>query len=164
MMSSAKQSNTIIRTLSQHFTKWRIKINCDKTQAILFKFNQGFKRNPTVPLTFNGSTIALEKKVRYLGIQIDKKVNFNSHLDASRVKALNNFKASYPLLHWRSKLSTSNKLTLYKTVIRPKITYASPVRADTNQTNMNKLQTAQNKILNSWTSSKFSDSNITFYF
>lgn len=40
-----------------------------------------------------------------------------------------------------------NKLILYKTVIRPKITYASPVWINTATTNINKLQVIQNKIL-----------------
>lgn len=53
--SAAKQSNTIIRNLAmalprihKYFTKWRIKINSEKTQAILFKFNQSTKRMPTM--------------------------------------------------------------------------------------------------------------------
>lgn len=33
LLASAKQSNTVIKTFI--FDKWRIKVNCEKTQAIL---------------------------------------------------------------------------------------------------------------------------------
>lgn len=152
--SSAKQSNKIIKSLSNglerlhsYFTKWRIKINHDKTQAILFKFNRSQRRNPTVPLMFNGTVIPLSKEVKYLGATIDEKINFNSNTDSCATKAMNGFKALYPIMHCRSKLSTSNKLTLYKAIIRPKIAYAAPVWHMMNQSNMGKLQVTQNKIL-----------------
>ena len=143
---TAKQSNTIIRTLEKglvhihkYFSKWKIKINCDKTQAILFKFNRARRRNPTIPLTFNGSTIRLDKEVNYLGATIDDKTNFNSHNDACTAKAMNSFKSLYPILHSRSKLSTQLKLTLYKSIIRPKITYASPAWDGISYSNTMKL-------------------------
>lgn len=48
-----------------------------------------------------------------------------------------------------SRLSTKLKLTLHKTIIRPKITYASPSWDNISSTAMNKLQLMQNKILKS---------------
>jgi len=154
ILSSAKQSNTIIKNLSvaltrihKYFVKWKIKVNCEKTQAILFKFNQSSKRNPTRDLYFNGSLINFKTDVTYLGIIIDEKLNFGKHIESCRVKALNSFKAIYPLLNRRSKLSTESKLTLYKVIIRPKITYGSPVWITTSQSNLKKLKVTQNKIL-----------------
>ncbi len=154
IMSSAKQSNKIIRSLTNglvrlhnYFTMWRIKINCEKTQAILFKFNRAKKRKPTVPLMFNGSVVPLLQNVKYLGATIDEKSNFCANTESLSTKAINSFKALYPLLHSRSKLSTTNKMLLYKSVIRPKITYASPVWYGMSQSNLNKLQVTQNKIL-----------------
>lgn len=70
IISSAKQSNTIIKNLSDAlakihkcFVKWKIKVNCEKTQAILFKFNQSPRRIPTRDLFFNGSLISLKTDV-----------------------------------------------------------------------------------------------------
>lgn len=154
IISGAKQSNTIIKRLNKamsqindYFSKWRIKINPEKTQAIIFKFNRSARRIPTIPLSFIGSIICLEKEVSYLGATIDEKVSFNAHTEISIAKALKCFSAIYPLLHSRSKLSTVNKLTLYKTVIRPKITYGAPAWICTSETNIKKLQRTQNKIL-----------------
>lgn len=156
ILATAKHSNKVIRTLSlalarihAYFTKWKIKINCDKTQAILFKFNRARRRNPTIPLLFNGSTINLVRVVKYLGVTIDDNLNFNSHIEEGRTKALKSFNALYPLLCRKSRLSTPLKLTLFKSVIRPKITYASPVWDSISKTALNKLQLVQNKILKS---------------
>lgn len=154
ILSEAKQSNTIIKRLekalsriNEYFTKWRIKINADKTQAIIFKFNRARRRNPSIPLTFNGSTIDLAREVTYLGVTLDDRLSFNAHTERCRTKVLKCFSAIYPLLHSRSKLSTANKLILYKTMIRPKITYAAPVWISTSETNIKNLQRTQNKIL-----------------
>lgn len=156
ILAAGKQSNKIIRTLATalvrihaYFTRWKIKINCDKTQAILFKFNRARRRNPTIPLVFNGTTINLVRVVKYLGASIDDNVNFNPHIDDCKAKALKSFNALYPILSNRSRLSTRLKLLLYKTVIRPKITYASPAWENISCTTMNKLQVMQNKILKS---------------
>lgn len=154
IISEAKQSNTIIKRLekalsriNEYFTKWRIKINAEKTQAILFKFNRARRRNPSISLTFNGNNIVLKKEVTYLGVKLDDKLLFTAHIETCRTKALKCFSAIHPLLHHRSRLSTANKLILYKTMIRPKITYAAPVWISTNTTNIRNLQRTQNKIL-----------------
>ena len=152
--STAKSSNTVIKSLAtalsridNYFKKWRIKVNNEKTQAILFKFNQSKKRIPTQRLVFNGSIINLRTEVKYLGVTIDHKLNFGAHIDACRTKAINCFKSMYPLLCRKSKLSTHNKLTLYKAIIRPKMTYGSPVWSVAAASTISKLQLTQNKIL-----------------
>ncbi len=154
ILSASKQSNTIMKNISKglthihkYFTKWRIKINSEKTQAILFKFNRSSKRIPTQDLMFNGLTIDLQPVVTYLGFKLDHKRNFADHLQWCGIKALNSFKALYPLLCKRSHLSMENKMILYKSVIRPKMAYASPVWINASTTNINKLQVIQNKIL-----------------
>ena len=53
----------------------------------------------------------------------------------------------YLLLNKNSGMSTSNKLLIYKTVIRPVITYACPAWSLTSRINLNKLQVLQNKFL-----------------
>lgn len=78
---------------------------------------------------------------------LDDRLSCNAHTESCRTKALKCFSAINPLLHSRSKLSTLNKLILYKTMIRPKITYAAPVWISTNQRNIDNFQRTQNTIL-----------------
>ena len=51
------------------------------------------------------------------------------------------------MLHRRSKLNIDNKILLYKTAIRPIITYSCPVFTNIANVHKAKLQTLQNKIL-----------------
>jgi hypothetical protein len=55
--------------------------------------------------------------------------------------------ALFPLLARDSTLSPHNKLTLYKLLIRPILTYAAPVWSNTSNTNYRHLQTLQSKCL-----------------
>lgn len=132
--TSAKQSNTIItrlntalQQLSQYFAKWRIKLNSAKTQAILFPFDNKRKRIPTKKLNERQLTIELSNTVNYLGIVFDKKLNFAHHLTAALNKSNKCYRALLPLLAPKSKLSICNKKLIYASIIRPIMSYASPV-------------------------------------
>lgn len=52
-----------------------------------------------------------------------------------------------PLLNRQSNLSPYTKLRIYKSLVRPVITYAAPVWSSTSDTNFSKLQVVQNKAL-----------------
>jgi hypothetical protein len=53
----------------------------------------------------------------------------------------------FPLLARDSTLTLSNKLTLYKLVIRSILTYAAPVWSNTSSSNYRRLQISQSKCL-----------------
>lgn len=151
---SANRTKTIINHLqnaldeiNEYSRKWRIKINAAKTQAIVFPFNQQRKRRPTQLLRLAGTDIHFSSSVKYLGICLDGKLNFAEHVQSTAVKGLNCIRSLYPLLARRSKLSTINKLRIYKAIIRPIITYASPVWLGAASTHIKKLQVLQNKCL-----------------
>lgn len=55
--------------------------------------------------------------------------------------------ALYPLIGRKSVLNTNNKMRLYKAIIRPIMTYASPVWSSAATSNQKQLQTMQNKCL-----------------
>jgi len=55
--------------------------------------------------------------------------------------------ALFPLLARDSTLASHNRLTLYKLLIRPILTYAAPVWSNTSNTKYRHLQTLQSKCL-----------------
>lgn len=57
------------------------------------------------------------------------------------------FNALSPLLNRRSILSSSTKMAIYKTLIRPCLTYSCPVWSNTSLSNYKNLQVIQNKAL-----------------
>lgn len=132
---------------SNYFSKWKIKINDEKTQAILFPYNKSPKRIPTRKLFIQGTEIPFSKSIKYLGITFDEKLTFKEHLTNVCVKATRCSKALYPLLNRRSKLDTRNKLLLYKLCISPILTYGCVVWKDCAKTHKKKAQIIQNKNL-----------------
>lgn len=152
--TSSKQSNVIIKRLAQaledlekYFIKWKIKINANKTQAILFPFDNKRRRIPSTALKYGNQTIELDKSVNYLGINFDTKLTFGTHITKTIEKANKCFRALYPLIAPRSRLSTINKFMIYTAVIRPIMSYGSPIWASAALSHTHKLNIMQNKII-----------------
>lgn len=154
LMSSAKHTKTIINKLhsglkscNKFFRKWKIRLNASKTQAIVFPYNNSPKRKPTTQLIFGGEEIKFSKTATYLGFELDGKTTFGPHIKIAAEKSLKCFKSLYPLLARNSKLSLHNKNILYKSMIRPIMTYGCPVWHKAAFTHIKKLQVVQNKCL-----------------
>lgn len=154
IFTSAKRSNTITKRLNntlielkQYFHQWKIKLNATKTQAILFPFDNKRKRIPTVSIKDDQNPIELTNTVNYLGITFDKKLNFGQHVSSAQNKSFKCYRALLPLLAPKSKLSQCNKKLIYSTIIRPIMSYASPVWSTAANTHTQKLNVLQNKII-----------------
>ena len=127
--------------LGDWFSKWRFEVNPEKSVAVLFPR----KRYETVSTIYlQGKPIPWESKVKYLGVVLDSKLSFRPHITYVRNKATYVMNRLYPLICKRSKMSLRNKLTLYKTCIRPVMTYACVVFS---HTKIDLLQRVQNKFL-----------------
>lgn len=154
-ISSGKLSNAIIKKMEnalksteKYFNIWKIKVNQDKTQAILFPFNKSPKRIPNLELKFQGSRIDILDEIKYLGVTLDKKLSFKSHINSICEKSMKCSRALFPLLNKRSQLNFKNKLLLYTMCIRPILTYGSQVwYHKAAKTYRKKLQIIQNKNL-----------------
>jgi len=85
--------------------------------------------------------------MRYLGLELYSKLLFTKHLNTVTHKAMGVLLALFPLLARDSTLALHTKLTLYKLLIRPILTYAAPVWSNTSNTNYHHLQTLQSKCL-----------------
>ena len=59
-----------------NFRKWKIKINENKTQAIIFPFNKSTRIIPSIPLPVDGAEIPFLNTIKYLGIGLNKKLTF----------------------------------------------------------------------------------------
>lgn len=151
--TNSKLSNTLIRRLqnalnkiSDYLTKWKIKINTQKTQAIIFPFNRSYRRTPTIDMQFQNNNIEITNEVKYLGVTLDKKLNFKSHIENTKMKTIKCMYSLYPMLK-STRLSIKNKNILYKTVIRPIITYAAPIWCEAPKRFIKILQIVQNRCL-----------------
>jgi hypothetical protein len=139
--------------------QWNIKTNEDKTRAVYFSTR--LRRGEVCP-TLKGQIIEFVNNVKYLGVTLDKRMTWKAHIDWSVTKALQTLGQIYPLLK-SEKLGTKTKLTLYKALIRSKMTYACPTWESEAGTHLIKLQRLQNSPQNNWRPSKTNTNSANAY-
>lgn len=149
-----KQTGSIVKNMTRSYkhaerylAKWKIKVNAAKTQAIVFPYNKSPKRIPSTPINTENETIQFTNQVTYLGVTLDKHLLYHKHVEKNSDKTLKCLRSLYPLLCKKSKLSHFNKTMIFKTIIRPVMTYAGPIWTTAAKTNLKKLQVIQNKCL-----------------
>ena len=134
--------------INEYFNSWKIKINHSKTEAIVFTHSTIMKKEQLKhQISFNNSTLIWNKKVKYLGILLDNKVLFKENVLSSIKKTNKRIALIYCLLKKNSPLNIHSKLTLYRSYLRPILTYACPVFANCAKSHLDKLQRTQNKCL-----------------
>ncbi|GFT21219.1 probable RNA-directed DNA polymerase from transposon X-element [Trichonephila clavipes] len=107
----------------------------------------GGHRPAPFQLTLFDDNIQWVPVVKYLGLHIDSRLTFKKHIDYLSEKFWGKISLAISLVGRRSPLSLENKVILYKQILRPVITYGSPVWGATAATHMKKIQVMQNKIL-----------------
>lgn len=130
--------------LHEYFTNWKLKLNETKTEAILFSRQRSC---PQRKLQILNHKIPWSSQVRYLGVLLDRKLNWTKQIAHLRTKGIQSLGLLSPVLNRKSNLSPRTKLRIYTSLVRPRITYACPVWSSTCLTNHNFLQTIQNKAL-----------------
>ncbi|KAK9869117.1 hypothetical protein WA026_002875 [Henosepilachna vigintioctopunctata] len=148
IFARANQPNTVTRRLKQAIDNlqewlatWRITVNPEKSKAL---FLSKRKHRPDEEIQLNGTPIPWTDKAKYLGVIIDRRLTWKSHIDHCTAKAKAAQSQIYPLINRRSKLSAATKIRLYKTIIRLTMTYASTVWGYAAKSHINKLQVVQN--------------------
>ncbi|GBM30555.1 hypothetical protein AVEN_265008-1 [Araneus ventricosus] len=87
---------------------------------------RGAEKVPDPPKLYRRA-INWSKDTKYLGVTLDSRLTYDKHITNINKKTRTAKARLYPLLGRKSKLSLKNKLLLYKTILRPIMTYASPV-------------------------------------
>jgi hypothetical protein len=148
MSKLAKRIALGLVELENYFSSWKIRLNQTKTEAILFsKSTKMGKLKNENKISFGGRLLEWKDYVKYLGVTLDSKLTFKAHIAESLLKARKAMSSLYCLLKRTSTLSESNKITLYRSYIRPIMTYAVPVFSNCANCHMQKLQVLQNKCL-----------------
>jgi hypothetical protein len=137
-----------LKTLEKFFSKWKIKLNHDKTEAILFSHSIILNREKNSnKIVFNEQSIEWKNQIKYLGLILDSKLIFKSNTQNSLTKTKKAISILYPLLKKHSSVNFETKLLLFKLYLLPILTYGCPVWANMSNCHFKKLQVQQNKIL-----------------
>ncbi len=126
-----------IDSLQEWEATWLMEFNPSKCQLLRVTN----KRNPIVAqYSIHGQILECVESAKYLGVSIDSKLNFNSHVDAITKKA--NSACGFLSRNLR-KCSRKIKAASYTTYVRPTVKYASAAWDAHTQWNIKKLEQTQ---------------------
>ena len=142
------RTETAIKHITQHESKWKIRTNTDKFQIIPF-FR--LPRNQ-LPITINNNTIPYSISGKVLGLTITTK-GLQTHVK----QILNKVAPDMKLLQSLKNLTVNNKLKIYKTLILPKLTFPVIPLHTLTKAQMIKLQIVQNNAVRIITNTNITD-------
>lgn len=117
-----------LNTVSDWCGKSGLSVNAEKT--VIVPFTKKKRLDKLVKPILNGNPINLSTEVKYLGVTIDHKLTWNTHLGNVLQKARMALGVSSRLMGNNWGFNPRIALWLYTTVVRPIITYASVVWYD----------------------------------
>lgn len=123
--------------------KWKIKLN--ESKSIHIDFTN--KHCNYHPIYINGMQVPYANTAKYLGITLDAKLRWKSHVKKKRQELDIRYKSMYWLFGRKSCLSVQNKIILYKHILMPIWTYGIQLWGCTKQSNVKIIQQFQNKVL-----------------
>lgn len=142
--------NTASENLQNHLDQlqdwlnnWRVKVNQTKSAHITFT-----NRRIDCPIvTINNAQLPVKDQVKYLGLTLEKKLTWKTHITAKKTQINMKLRQMHWLIGRKSKLSTENKLLLYKCIIKPIWTYGIQLWGCAKPSNTKIIQRIQSKIL-----------------
>lgn len=124
-----------------------MKFNHSKCELKIFTLRQ--IKNPN-PITFENTTlpwVPKAKPIKYLGVLLDTRLSWKAHIVHKLNKAQASLFKLYPILNKSSHTKIDTALHIYKTALRPMLTYACPVWGGAAASSLKALQVFQNKFL-----------------
>lgn len=138
-----------LSAVQDFFTSWKIKLNSKKTKfTILTKSTKMVNNTKTDAIRFGAEEFSWSPSVRYLGVQLDQKLTFKQHVDVALSKAKSlAFSTFYCLLKRGNKVREREKVAIYRSIIRPVLSYGCPIIFNCAKGHLKKFQTFQNSVL-----------------
>lgn len=140
---ATNQLQNSVSKVSLWTKKWRIKLNESKSTHIYFT-NKNVEYKPVM---INETQIPYANTAKYLGMTLDTKLKWKEHVKKKQQELNIKFRKMYWLLGRNSELSIHNKLLIYRQMLKPIWTYGIQLWGCTKKTNIQVIQTFQNKVL-----------------
>lgn len=129
--------------VSDWLQTWRVKVNENKSAHVTFTTRPG----TCPPVSLNNVLLPQVDEVKYLGMYLDRRLTWRSHVWNKRLCLNLKFQNLSWLLNKKSKLSTRNKLLVYKVILKPVWTYGIQIWGTTSNSNIEILQRFQSKCI-----------------
>ena len=120
-ISTATALNEDLETIRRWAHQWKMEFNPDPTkQATELLFS--YKNKPPIhpPLIFNGNIVSKVDEQKHLGVVLDRKLSFKSHIN----EKINKTKKTIGMIKYLSKyLPVKTLILMYKSLVRPHFDY-----------------------------------------
>lgn len=140
---TTKKLQEAVTAVSIWTKKWRTKLNESKSVHINFTY----KKIDPIPIEINSVRVPYANTAKYLGMTLDAKLRWKAHVLIKKEELNIKYRKMYWLLGRHSELSVHNKLLLYKQILKPIWTYGIQLWGCTKKSNIQAIQTVQNKVL-----------------
>ena len=124
-LQSASDLNNDLKKIHDLAVKWKMEFNPDLSkpaQEIIFSRKLDKDEHPEV--SYNNNPIKQMSSIKHLGLFLDEKLNFKSHIQGKISKAMTGVGLIRKL---SSLLPRSSLLTIYKSFVRPHLDYGDVV-------------------------------------
>ncbi|KAL5259170.1 hypothetical protein ACHWQZ_G009582 [Mnemiopsis leidyi] len=113
-----------LNTIMKWCTTKDLTISALKTKVVMFTWNKKWNLRPIV---VDNTTIELSTSAKFLGITLDNKLNYNEHINNTTKKATASLMQCRKAVGPTWGLTPKTCIWIYKTIIRPIITYYRPL-------------------------------------
>jgi Reverse transcriptase (RNA-dependent DNA polymerase) len=136
--------NNVLKTVSDWLKFNRIALNISKCKYMIFE-NKSKKNTTNDPIIeIDGILIEKVNQIKYLGIIVDEKLNFNKNSEII-VKKLNK-KLGF-LRRQGSKMDEASRILYYKSLVQPHLDYCSFLLNMSEKSFLDSIQKIQNKFI-----------------
>ena len=136
MTFSALLLNEQLEKLYQWCQLWRTKINPTKSTALILV---GGQNTQNIQLTYGGENIPIVDHFKYLGVEIDRKLNFIHHINSIVQSCKEKTNSLMKYLQKNKIVSTKTRALFYELLIKPSITYGFPSWGSVTNNQLKKL-------------------------
>lgn len=159
LLLSNKNYNLLIEETNKeicHLYKWfslnKLSVNIDKTNYTIFNpHHRTMPENP-YPVSMNNILIKEVQHVKFLGVYIDNKLNWKTHINNKSNQIL---KVTAILARLKHSLSPVILKTIYTSLILPQITYGISAWGNAQNKEMKRLKTLQKKAVRHISQSRY---------
>ncbi|KAL4111987.1 hypothetical protein QTP88_015840 [Uroleucon formosanum] len=148
-----------LNLMSEWYIKWRIKPNPSKSVHTTFTLCHSLCPN----VSLQNVPIPTSNTVRYLGLNLDKRLTWNAHIRIKRLALNARLRRLGPLLSNNKQSKLKVKVLMYKTLLKPMWTYGLQLWGTAKVSNTNKIQQFQNIAFRKITNAPPFVSNYTLY-
>ena len=141
LAAAGSRIQTALDKLSEWTDNWGVELNKTKTVYTVFSLSPKVE---VLNLRFQGRKLELDETPKYLGLKLDRRLTWKTHLEEAQAKAMRRLSIMKKLAGTTWGAVPKVLKTIYTGAIRPVMEYGNTAWATAANTNTNQLSKVQN--------------------